>query len=533
MAITVTKNLPTVGLAGNPIVLELTTDNQYSFAGTKATLELTFSGIDTTAGHSITLSWNNLSITFTLAAVPDDSGEQLPAASIGEAQDDWMARVAAALELNYYILRDFEVESDAVTNKITLTAREKGSAYTVTVSDNTISNVSTSATSGTDRTERENFEIVARVYDEATGDLLTEDRVPPSTAGVAEFDFHDVLAAELQTSFLFPEEAGTLYEEKEDMIKQYLVKYAESYSDAVRKITQYSEDAWAAAGGFDYKMVAALNGVEYSYLDYITTFKSFLTWQPATKTINMTQPEKLYFLIFDTFSSISLVVKVYYTDGTNSSNQTAFTINPAAKYTIWELLTGYAMLDVEQYSATKTVSKYKVWIKDKNDNIRSRVQTYVVDPRHYRNERIFLFRNSLGGYDTLRCTGKKTSLNEYERMYSRRNDEEFGVDEVYKALETSSFTQNTGWITASERDWLRELMLTKEAYVIIGDYKFQVIIENTREVSFEDELDLYDLEIKYRYSFFNPAYSGSYEQQPLLAEDYEILMSEDGEWLFA
>lgn len=532
MAITVTKNLPEVGLAGNPMVLELTTDNQYSAAGSKAGLELTFSGIDTTAGHSITFSWNTLSITFTLAAAPDDSGEQLPAATVGEAQDDWMARVAAALQLNYYILRDFEVESDVATNKITLTAREKGSDYTVTVSDNTITNVAFSATAGTDRTLRENYELVARVYNEATGELLTEDRIAPDSDGAAEFDFHDVLAQELETGFLWPEESATLYEQKQDMIKAYLVKYAESYGDTVRKITAYAEDAYAAAGGFDYKMLAALNGVEYSYLDYIITFKSFLTWQPATKTINKTQPEKLYFLIFDTFSSISLMVKVYYEDGTNSGNQTAFTINPADKYTIWELLTGYALLDVEQYSS-KTPTKYKVWIKDKNGNIRSRVQTYVIDPRYYRNERTFLFRNSLGGYDTLRATGRRTSRNEYERMYSRRNDEEYAIEQVYKALETSSFTQNTGWITQSERDWLRELLISREVYVIIGDYKFPVIIENSRQELYDDNEDLYDLEIKYRYNFFNPVYSGSYEQQPLLAEDYEILLNEDGEWLFA
>ena len=56
-------------------------------------------------------------------------------------------------------------------------------------------------------------------------------------------------------------------------------------------------------------MMAALNDIEYTFLDYITTYKAFLTWQQASKTINTTQPEKLYFLVYNDISSMELHIK--------------------------------------------------------------------------------------------------------------------------------------------------------------------------------------------------------------------------------
>lgn len=518
---------------GNQILFGLQTDNHYSSAGSKAALEFAFTGIDTNAGHAFTISWNNLEITFTLATTPDDSGEEITKATGGQSIDDWMAIFAADLMANYYLARDFDYEVDTDADKITLTAKETGDEYSVTVDAEDLDNVVITPTSGTDTTPREGYELLCRVS-KVNGSiiLLNEDRLAPDTGGNVEFDLHDLFLPELTAEFKWPEESSTLHEKRTNHIKKYRLDYAELFENGVKRLTPYQETVYAILGAFDYKLVAGLNDVEYSFLDFIITYKSFLTWQPTTKTINQGQPEKLFFLVFNDISSIEVHVKVYWTDGTDSGDQELATISGVSQYDVYELMVGYSQIDFSKWSL-KEVEKYEIWLEDNSGNVQSQARSYILDTKTHRHERIFLFRNSFGGFDTLRAIGRKVHYNEYERMILEKNDEEFSVKEVYQALESQLFTINTGWITRDQKNWLRELFLSQEVYEIINGYKFPIIITNDKIDLFDDDTYLYDLKIEYKYSFKDPNYSGEYTLMPLLAENLEVLLNEEGEPLFA
>lgn len=533
MSITVTKELSPVMPMGNPMVLGLQTDNHYSSAGSKAVLEFAFVGIDTTSGHAFTLFWNNQQVTMTLVTTPDSSGSQITKATGGQAIDDWMAIFAADLMSNYYLARDFDCEVDTGTDKVTLTAKEVGSVYSFTSTSEDLDNVVLTPTAGTDKTGREDYQLLCRTS-KVNGSVtfLNEDRLSPAADGSVQFDVHDLFLPELTAEFKWPEESATLNEKRANHIKQYRLDYAELYENGVKKLTQYSSTVYAILGAFDYKMVAGLNDIEYGFLDFITTYKSFLTWQPTTKTINKTQPEKLFFLVFNDISLIDVMIKVYYTDGTNSGDQQLIVNIPVNQYEVWELMVGYSQIDFSKWSA-KEVEKYEIWLVDDTSAIQSQTRTYIIDTRTYRHERIFLFRNSFGGFDTFRATGRKTQMNEYERMILEKNDQEFSVKEVYQALESQTFTINSGWISRDVKNWLRELILSQEVYEIIGGYKFPVIITNDKIDLFDDDTYLFDLKLEYKYSFKDPNYSGEYTLQPLLAENLEILLNEEGEPLFA
>jgi hypothetical protein len=58
-------------------------------------------------------------------------------------------------------------------------------------------------------------------------------------------------------------------------------------------------------------------------------------------------------------------------------------------------------------TAGKTVTKYQVWVQDHAANVISEVITYVIEQIDYENRRNFYFENSLGGIDSLSCTGKR------------------------------------------------------------------------------------------------------------------------------
>jgi hypothetical protein len=201
MSITVIQDLSSVMPIGNPMALRLQTDNLYTSPGSKATLVFTFTGIDINSGHAFTICWNSLEITFTLATSPDDSGNQVHKATGGQAVDAWMAVFAADLMCNYYLDRDFEIAIDTGTDKITLTARETGSDYSVTVVSENLTNVALAAVAGTIRTAREGYELLCRAWSyDGSWSLLSEDRISPDTDEIAEFDFHDLFLPEQNTS---------------------------------------------------------------------------------------------------------------------------------------------------------------------------------------------------------------------------------------------------------------------------------------------------------------------------------------------
>lgn len=531
MSITVTKSPDTVSPIGNEIALELQTDDLFSTAGSKATLTFTFTGIDTTAGHAFVISYGDVALTFTLAASPDETGNQIRAALPAEPVDYWLLDFAAEMMQNYYLKRDFDCVTDTDADTIVFTAKEKGLDYSVAVDSENLDNVAIAALAGVDPVQRENFEIVCitDLNDGGTIRKLSEDRIRPDADGKAIFYLQDLFLPELTAVFTWPEEMQIYYAERPEHAKHYLYQYCELYSDVFRRL---SEPAGLVAilGAFDYKMVAGLNDTSYTMLNFITTYKSFLTWQPAIKVINNTQSEKLYFLVYNDVSALKLCSKYYHTDGTSSPPEWFIQVNNVSQYQVYEFMVGPNVIDLTL--AKKEVEKYEIWLEDGDGNVQSQVRTFILDTKSYRNERIFLFRNSFGAFDTFRATGRKRQLCEYERMIRDRNDQEFSLQEQYQVLERSVFSCNSGWLTFAQRNWLRELLLSKEVYEIIGNYKFPILITDDKRDFRDDDDYLYSLEINYRYAFKDPAYTGDYANIPLLAENLEILLNEDGAPLF-
>ena len=80
---------------------------------------------------------------------------------------------------------------------------------------------------------------------------------------------------------------------------------------------------------------------------------------------------------------------------------------------------------------------------------------------------------------------------------------------------------------------LRELMLSEEVFEILGDYKFPILIQNEEVDNIDDLETIYEVDILYKYAFKNTKYSELSNTMPLLAENLNILLNEDGQSLFA
>lgn len=518
---------------GNEIKLKLETDNRFSTDGTAAQIVLTFSAIDTTVGNTFTLEYGEVSLQFWLATAPDGSGTQIRKATIGQPVNYWMLQVAEDLARNYYLQRDFLFATDETALTITLTAKETGTGYSAASDFNNVSGLVISATAGVDPVARDNYELicVTEILDGSVYEKLGEDRLTPDTANQATFYLQGLLAPQLTAEFTWPEIVNAHSAARANHIRQYRLIYAETYDDVVKQLSAAAV-YYACLGGLDYKMIAGLDGSTWGMLDYITSYKAWLTWRPVSKYINLTQPEKLYFLVYNNISLIRLKIKIYYTDGTNSGSQTLATVSPVTRYSVYEFMVGYGVIDFAKFSA-KTVSSYEIWLEDGSAAVQTQTMTFVIDPKTYRHERVFLFKNSFGAFETFRATGRKTHMNELERLLLDKSDREINLTEVYAAFEQQTFTINSGWISRDTKNWLRELFLSGEVYEILNGYKFPIIITTDKNDLFDDDNYMYDIKLDYKYNFKDKYFSGEPARQALLAETGEILKSEDGQSLYA
>jgi hypothetical protein len=536
MTLTVTKNLETICPIDNPKVVIIGTDNQFSTPGVTSQLFLKFSETDENPGCNLVFRWNNKTLTMTLASIPDDSGQQMHPATGGQSLADWLAVLCADLNANYYLSKDFEITVSGY-NTLRFIAWNPGEVYSLEfiTNEGTIAGITLDPATvlGVDPVLRDYYNVFLTVKPDDSEVSLGQDMVAPDLSGNCNFDIHDLLCDYLTPEFDWPHENGTTHVARTKFIKKFRVQYAESFDREFRKLNTLTGDHYAILGGFDYKILAALNDVTYTLSDFVIAFKAFLTWQPLLKRITTTQRDKLFYLVFNDISDIFSFVKIYYTDGT-SSNNTQIATFKANQWQVHEFFTDYVSLGIAaKLPQGKTCLKYDFWLEDIAHNIISQVRTYEIEFREQPFSRTFIFRNSFGAYDVFCATGRKKHINKYERMVLERNLSEFTLAEQYQILESESFQVSSGYVSKTVKNWLRELMLSEEVFEILGDYKFPILIQNDEVDNLDDLETIYELDIYYKYAFKNPKYSELSNTMPLLAENLNILLNEDGQSLFA
>ncbi|MDR1348100.1 MAG: hypothetical protein LBJ63_06715 [Prevotellaceae bacterium] len=129
----------------------------------------------------------------------------------------------------------------------------------------------------------------------------------------------------------------------------------------------------------------------------------------------------------------------------------------------------------------------------------SKYQYYTI-AEELPDDRYFLFENSLGGFDTVRCTGEIKSEPEFTREAALMGD----TEQTFFAEKSDIKTQATGWLTRYDAAWLHDFFMSKKIYLLEDDkLKSTVIDEITAETSSKE--DLRSFEFTYR-----PAESSDY-----------------------
>ena len=516
--ITETPNL--ISFAGNPVIFEACSSDYLVSLGERSFFELVVSGIDTTTGHSFTMKFAGKTLVFISAGITEFDGLLFEVAYYGQTFNDFANNIYQCFLQNYDIQKSFDVTLGQVgtsQRKITLAAKEAGDEYSVTLTNVGVTGVAQGTnTPGTDDVYRDFFSILCLIRD-GYNYTIGEDLKPTDIMGGARFDISDYLRSKFAawelTRFEFPELAGNVRVHGWDYLLKYRVSFAESIAGHVKGL--YSTGwKYALAGGLNHELLTCLNENYLEYFAVEANKSKFLSWLPTTKYSRSGVMEKLFFLFQGNPDGIQyrLVVVVTFTDYThkiiNATPLVAYT-----PYCIAEFKVGFDHLNLVNAWYGKTVKTWEVMLMDSDDEYLSERRIYINDSRVFENEKVFFYRNSFSAYDTFRFLGKSELNLEYERAAGITIREEKysyfnSPARQFSAKETEICKANSGWISLGEKNCLRELLLSTEAYEQIGKELFQIVVKSAKITPFlKDGEYLFNLEIEYERAYENSFYS--------------------------
>jgi len=230
---------------------------------------------------------------------------------------------------------------------------------------------------------------------------------------------------------------------------------------------------------------------------------NFLSWQPQTKHISVSQPEYLTYLFA---SQRKLVARVYYASGASVAYQDVLLLNfiptssvPAIIKTVNVSYTKINSLlpngiHPSYYDVFAADSSYTLDQASTSSGRVSYIQRYVAASPGERDQ-CYMWVNSIGGVDTVRCTGKLLYLPSHE-------SELYSIDDVLQEGEpdvTTSWKQNTGFVESqNEGKWLSDFLISKKKYHLQGASLRRIVME-TQDQEY-DILSPGGFEFEYRYA---------------------------------
>jgi len=528
-SIQIIKSPPTVALLGEGITYQL--QRNYESVTGKAQLIITLQS-ESQAYYPdkyLEIELPTGILRFYFVDTPDQSGLQLSGPELDPDMSVYSPQVAAELNQNYYINKNYIVTVDA-SYRIVITARVIGSAYDLSFVSTNISGLTQySNTAGIDDSTDADYKIYAGIClynpDPAIPTPLGEELIPVSDQEIAYCNLAAYLADQLQSSFHYPFN-GTLVYEVPNAVARYFIRYAEYIAGSSQKVYNDAETPhYLVAGGLRKLDSDFLSEDGTCYFNYNDNHKRFLTWAPQAKTTFPSTPERLNFMLYSPDSRL-YVTKYYDTGATSPELLYTFTQD---LYTIVEIACGLS--DIFAGENIDDLIYYEIVIKNSKTQTLSETRTFIVDHSSYLNTRTLVFKNGFGMFDMVHCTGvlkvsDKVSRDEVSALsnsaFRRR---------VVLAENIQQYEINTGWLPdRTYRQWLEDLLLSTEVYLILGDFLLPLTNTTAKIVNYEDREHNYSMQLSFEPDFNNENYSAIVGEGVsfLVDENYVIYTDENG-----
>ena len=355
------------------------------------------------------------------------------------------------------------------------------------------------ALSADDPGTKQNLSFICRVYLEEnylSGSYSKKaDLEQPAFNGDTVFEVQRIIDAYVSSHL--PTYNQILVTRAENIFKRFYLEFLEKYGDppaesSVKQVTV----SYALLGGLSFIEQAA-----NTFFDtYLPNNKPFLSWQPTTKEVFTNQHEYLYFIV-NSFEveDLSLQIIINHKDGTTTEAEVK-TVADVNRYEVYIFPAGFSQLDVQgiadDESNESEIVSYVLYVQDQDENIISEFRTYTLNKDHYPFKKVFLYLNSLGGFDTLVCTGKskytlRTSMQSVEKILPYNyTTTDFERETLNKSgQQTVNFS--TGLIKQKETaDRLQDFLISEEVCLVDSEKNRYIRVDiDAGNFTIDDETD--------------------------------------------
>ncbi len=503
--ITILKSPAPVNLSGNAIPLHCQSNNMYQVAGNKSKLLMTFTlGQPVANNATLTLAWGSKEITITFKSGAYNSQNfQWPATNA--ITSNWISMFRNYLQRIYLINSDFDIGT--YSNIIELNSVEKGSDFTISPTTTIAGgSLSFTTTAGVTPVIRPGFKL--HCIAKNSGVTLGHEAIVPDSAGKANFDmgaYLNVHLDNLRSSFIgfhYPAQTAKLFKHATHAAA-FNLTYAEEYDGYIRPANT-TADFIALMGGLSPQKEKEFENFNQTFYSEFIQKGKFLTMQPRTKTTGQNSPERLYYFNVAA-GTITLNAQKFYEDGT-SQVVTLGSIAATAN-TVYEIDCGHGNFG----QGTLRIESYDIYIANAGGTLISEKVNFKVNFKYADNEQHFLFRNSLGGFDTLRCTGRLTRGLEVDRETFEDSDRQRAN---YRNTAEIPYTANTGSITAEMFTWLDDMLLSGEVYWLNYFRAIPIVLTGSKKTPVDDDQRRFSLTFEFELANLTEYYSVPSSQSP-------------------
>lgn len=222
------------------------------------------------------------------------------------------------------------------------------------------------------------------------------------------------------------------------------------------------------------------------FTDYLPTNKKFLTWAPVVKPVDKSQEDYLNYFVFNPATvTLQLKIKAFFDDNTNESD--IIDSLAGVQYgQLYQIPAGPANTGAALINPAKNLVKYELSLLDQDDSLISEVRTYVLDEVSHPRKRLFMFLNSLGGYEVLRFTGVESNSviiakNEVAKFLPYNYNALDGEREMNDVTLRESNSISSGYIKdslgAAWLDYMKDLLMARKVYEVTDGRRIPLMIQ--------------------------------------------------------
>lgn len=492
--ISITGKPDKFSLAGEKQVFTILSDNYLLSPGTKAALIISFK--NEIYDGSFTLAWGSKSLVFHIRETLLNDGLEIPAYTSNFTLSQWVDVIVSYFNSNFDLFNDFTITSATLLNEHTVMflARNTGSNYSLTftiaesIDPGDLDELSNSA--GTDRTLKENFKVLIQALIQNTLNSNVDYGIniamyhDVNDQGITYYIPNDLVKPELKSVF-FRQWISSIPVRKNDyLLRRYYLRITEIFGNpAVSQKVVSSEIFSLINGSIPNWQLNQFS--EITFQDWLNDGLKFMTFSPETKKILPDQFEKLFFIYRTLFTipddyRILLRVKLYFDDDTFVTIDQGTGVRNLITGEVLEIDCGYGQLGMDAIMSSypeKTLQKYAVWLVGKSvanvETVLSEVKTFEVDFENHEFKRQFIFRNSIGGFDTIYCIGRSDFENEYSKDTLNFEQPliptETAISKKDHNISVNLYgNHTTGYFNKEHFDWIQDFFYSDQIYEIEG-----------------------------------------------------------------